>query len=122
MPRQITKRGARITRGMALRRSMTGSRRSATRELKAARRPKAPPRRIPQKSPKRAALKVAWRWGQASPLARKPQRVRRTSWGGGAYRGFTSPEAESPSQRRRRLKTPRTRRIGPPPPDPATAS
>lgn len=84
MPSQMTKRGARITRGMAFRRSMTGSRTSARSGLKAARRPRLPPKRTPQKSPSRAAVKVAWRWGKTSPLWKSPRRVRRTWWGGGA--------------------------------------
>ena len=70
MPNQMTKSGARITRGMAFRRIITGSSTSASGGIIAAAKPSAMPMTSPPARPSSAAVKVAAICCQISPSAK----------------------------------------------------
>ena len=70
IPNQMMNSGARITRGMALRRIITGSSTSASGGIIAAAKPSAAPMTSPPASPSSAAVKVAAICFQISPPAK----------------------------------------------------
>ena len=84
MPNQMMKSGARITRGMALRRIITGSSTSAKGGIVAAAKPSTTPMTSPPASPSSAAEKVAAICSQIAPLAKSSKSVAATVLGGGA--------------------------------------
>ena len=83
MPSQMTNSGARMTRGMALSRIMTGSSSSASTGSRAAANPSAMPMVRPMARPASAAVAVAPRWGQSSPPAARSSMTCPTADGGG---------------------------------------
>jgi len=84
MPSQITNSGARMTRGMALSRTMTGSSRSAAHGDSAAAKPSTTPRSRPPTRPTSAATNVASRCDQNSAPVNSVRTTAATAEGGGA--------------------------------------
>ena len=83
MPSQMTKSGARMTRGIALSRIITGSIRSANSGISAAAKPRTMPTASPTTRPMMAAENVASRCGQISPSANNENSTFATAEGDG---------------------------------------